>query len=173
MLKRSRSILAVPCALLVLVSFTNGCGVYSFSGSALSSKVETVTVQRFPNNADLVNPNLSQLFTQKLRRKILQDTNLDLVDQGGDLVFSGSITKYKVSVETVQRGQQATSSELNISIKTQYKNKFDKKKSFNKTFSASQIIDQNESLRAVEDQKVEKITDQIIQSIFNDSINNW
>lgn len=173
MFERWRSILALPCSLLVLVSFTSGCGVYSFSGSALSSKVETVTVQRFPNNAELINPNLSQLFTQKLRRKILQDTNLDLVDQGGDLVFSGSITKYKVSVETVQRGQQATSSELNISIKTQYRNKYDEKKSFTKTFSASRDINQNKSLSEVEDQKVDKITDQIIQSIFNDSINNW
>lgn len=173
MLERLRSFLALPSALLIVTSLNSGCGVYSFSGSALSSKVETVTVQRFPNNADLVNPNLSQLFTQKLRQKILQDTNLDLVDQGGDLVFSGTITKYDVSVETVQRGQQATSSELNISIKTQYENEYAKKKSFDKTFSAGRIIEQNESLNQVEDQLVEEITDQIIQDIFNQSINNW
>lgn len=150
-----------------------GCGTYSFSGAALSDKVETVTVERFPNNADLVNPNLSQLFTQKLRKKLLQDTNLELVDQGGDLVFSGSIEQYKVSVETVERGQQATSSELTIGIKTQYKNRFDEAKSFDRTFSNGRVIDQNQTLNQVEDRLVEDITDNIIQEIFNESINNW
>ncbi len=163
----------LPLCLGVLLGLNSGCGPYSFSGSALSSQVETVTVERFPNNADLVNPNLSQLFTQKLRQKILQDTNLDLVDKGGDLVFSGSIEKYEVSLETVQRGQQATSSELTIGIKTRYKNRFDKKKSFNRMFSTGRVFSQNQTLNQVEDQLVDEITDQIIQDIFNQSINNW
>lgn len=149
------------------------CGVYSFSGAAISSEVETVTVERFPNNADLVNPNLSQFFTQKLRQKILQDTNLELVEQGGDLVFSGSIEKYKVTAETIESGQQATSSELTIGIRTKYQNKVDNKKNFNDLITSGRTFGQNESLNQVEEELVDQITDNIIRDIFNKSINNW
>ena len=173
MLRMLRPCLFSFISLVLLAGVMQGCGVYSFSGAALSPEVETVTVQRFPNNADLVNPELSQLFTQKLRQKLLQDTNLELVEQGGDIVFSGTIERYNVSAEVVQRGQQASKSELSIGIKTQYKNKVDQKSSFDQLFSSNRTFDQSESLSQVEDELVEEITDNIIQNIFNESINDW
>lgn len=173
MQSRAPGKIVVLSALIPMVFWLTGCGVYSFSGAALSSEVETVTVQRFPNNADLVNPDLSQLFTQKLRQKILQDTNLELVDQGGDLVFSGNIQSYKVSAAVVRRGQQATTSELTIGIKTNYENRVDPKSNFDQVFSSGETFDQSRRLNEVEDELVDDITDNIIRDIFNQSVNNW
>ena len=173
MIARAKLQLVSLLGLLSIACVFKGCGLYSFSGAALSSEVETVTVRRFPNNADLVNPELSQLFTQKLRQKLLQDTNLELVEQGGDLVFSGTIERYQVAAEVVQRGQQASKSELSIGISTKYQNKMDQKSGFDQMFSSNRTFDQSQTLNQVEGQLVEEITDNIIQDIFNQSINDW
>ena len=150
-----------------------GCGVYSFSGTALSSEVKTVSIETFPNNANLVVPTLSQTFTEKLRQKFLEDTNLELVEQGGDLVFSGEITRYEVSPEVIQGGQQASLSKLTIAIRTKYDNNVNADNNFDRSFSHYETFRQSQSLDQVEDRLIREITDKIIQDIFNQSVNNW
>ena len=61
----------VGVGVLLMIFLFSNCGIYSFSGASLDSKDETVTVKFFPNRASLVNPNLSQLFTEELKDRCL------------------------------------------------------------------------------------------------------
>ena len=83
--------------IFVLIFFIEGCKVsYSFSGASISPEVKSVTVKYFPNRARIVNPALSQEFTDALMDKIKAQTNLFFVEDG-DVSFEGEITDYKTS----------------------------------------------------------------------------
>ncbi len=159
--------------LLIIPLSIGGCGTYSFSGAAISEEVKTVTIQNFPNNADLVVPTLSQTFTEKLKQKFLRDTRLELVSQGGDLVFSGSITRYDVSPEVVQDDRKENLSKLAITIQTKYTNKVNPDQNFEQAFTQDERFESNKSLSSIEDQLIQNITDRITENIFNKSVNNW
>lgn len=151
----------------------NGCGPYSFSGTSISSEVETVTIENFPNKASLVEPTLSQTFTQKLRDRFLRDTRLKQVENNGDLHFSGHITRYNVSSEGIQSNERAGRSRLSIEVKVNYRNAVNEDDNFEQTFSAYETFDSGTQLSAVQDQLIDDITDQLIQDIFNATVNNW
>jgi anaerobic selenocysteine-containing dehydrogenase len=44
----------------------SGCGVYSFTGASIPAEAKTISIQYFPNNASMVEPTLSQAFTDAL-----------------------------------------------------------------------------------------------------------
>ena len=82
---------------LFIIGLLTACGGgYSFTGADVGD-AQTVTVEFFPNNADLVNPQLSQTFTEKLRDNFVQQTPLELNQSGGDLLFQGTITDYVIT----------------------------------------------------------------------------
>lgn len=158
---------------LGLVLILNGCGAYSFSGAAISSDVESVTIENFPNQASLREPTLSQTFTQKLRDRFLRDTRLKQVDNNGDLHFSGHITRYSVSSEGIQSNERAGRTRLTIEVKVNYRNALNEDENFEQTFSAYENFSSDQQLSAVQGRLIDDITDQIIQDIFNATVNNW
>ena len=50
---------------------------YSFTGANISPQVKTYSVYYFPNRARLINPTLSQSFTEALREKLQRQTSLN------------------------------------------------------------------------------------------------
>ena len=81
---------------IVLAAFLSACGFYSFTGASISPDVKTVVVQYFPNRAATIQPTLSQVFTERLKDYFLEQSNLSLEADVGDLNFSGEIVKYEV-----------------------------------------------------------------------------
>ena len=77
-------IVAYSLVLLSVVTFLSCKGGYSFTGGDVG-EAELYSVYMFPNQAPLVNPNLSIEFTENLKQEILQQTPLQLVERGGDL----------------------------------------------------------------------------------------
>ena len=65
------------------------CGIYSFSGASIPAEAKTVSVQYFPNNAQLVNPLLSNTITNALNDMFVNQTTLQSVAQNGDLALEG------------------------------------------------------------------------------------
>ena len=65
-------------SLLLLTSCfaITGCDVYSFTGASISPEIKTISIASFPNQASLVQPSLSQVFTEKLKDKFVSQTNL-------------------------------------------------------------------------------------------------
>ena len=76
--------------LIVLLSFClHSCGIYTFSGASIPAEAKTVSVQYFPNNAQLVNPLLSNTLTNALNDMFVNQTTLQSVAQNGDLALEG------------------------------------------------------------------------------------
>ncbi|MGI8893850.1 MAG: LptE family protein [Bacteroidia bacterium] len=161
----------IPLFLIAIV-FT-GCNVYSFTGASISPEVKTVAIQYFPNNAPIVNPNLSSAFTEKLKDKFVSQTNLNLVDSPGDLNFSGAITGYSTQPIAIQENETAALNRLTITINVKFVNLKDPRQDFESNFSRYSDYNAQESLTSVEDELVNLINEQLVDDIFNRAVINW
>ena len=63
----------------------------SLTGSSIDARAKTVYIQTFRNNSTLVNPTLSQQFTNALKDRIQGQTPLTIVDSksNGDYSLEG------------------------------------------------------------------------------------
>src|SRR4029453_15181151 len=91
------------CGLFMLT----GCGVYSFTGASISPEIKSVSIAYFQNRATIIQPSLSQVFTEKMKDKFVSQTNLTLVTNYGDLQFDGQITDYTTQPIAIQGNEQA------------------------------------------------------------------
>lgn len=167
------SILILFSALFLSVVIT-ACKVsYSFTGASIAPSVKTFTVDFFPNRARLVNPNLSQQFTEGLQDKLIKQTSLNQIQDGGDLEFSGQITDYEVRPMNIQEGDLAAQNRLTVTVKVKYTNNKDHEQDWEKTFTAYEDFDSNSSLSTVEERLVPEIIKKLTDDVFNASIANW
>lgn len=146
---------------------------YSFTGAVPMVGVKTFSVDYFPNRAKLVNPNLSQQFTDALQDKIMKQTSYNLIPENGDLEFSGQITDYDVKPMNIQKGDLAAQNRLTVGVKVKFTNNKYHEQDWEKSFSAYEDFDSNSSLGDVENQLVEEINKKLTDDIFNASIANW
>ena len=161
-------------AYLCLGLFLSSCTVnYSFTGSALPPETKTVFVGYFRNIAPLVNPRLSDQFTEALKDKLASETRLRLTNGTADLQFEGEITNYEQSYLGVTAQETASQNKLTITIKVRYTNNKEPLKSFEKDFSSSANFDATKSINQIEDILVKQITDDILNQIFKATVNDW
>ena len=149
---------------------------YSFTGASIASNVKTFSVYYFPNRAKLVNPNLSQQFTQGqdgLENKLIKQTSLNQIKENGDLEFSGQITEYDVKPMNIVQGDLAAQNRLTISVKVKFTNNKDHEQDWEKTFTQYEDFDSNRSLTDVEDALASAIIKKLVDDIFNASVANW
>jgi len=158
----------------VLIVLLPACKMsYSFTGANLSPQVKTYTVYYFPNRARLVNPTLSQTFTEDLREKLRRQTSLNELQENGDIEFEGQITGYEVRPMSIQKDDLAAKNRLTISVKLKYTNSKSPEENFDKNFSAYEDYDSNQSLSDVEDELTRLIVIKLTEDIFNATIANW
>ena len=74
--------------------FFISCGIYSFTGSSIPIGAKTFQVNYFENMAgnrpgSTVEPGLDRDFTVALQDYILNQSNLNLVNEDGDLIYEG------------------------------------------------------------------------------------
>lgn len=145
----------------------------SLSGATIPPEAKTISVAFFTNNASLAPPSLSQIFTEKLRDVVSQQTNLALMKQNGDLAFEGSIVDYNVAPVAIQATDKAGSNRLTIAVSVKYFNKFDETKNFEQTFSRFADYPSDASLSTKESELITEINRQLTEDIFNKAFNNW
>lgn len=146
---------------------------YSFTGANLSPAVKTFTVYYFPNRAKLINPTLSQSFTEKLREKLERQTSLNELSENGDLEYEGQITGYDFRPMAVQKDDLSAKTRLTVTLKLKYTNHKSPDDNFEQTFSAFEDFDSNQPISAVEDDLTNEIIDKLTEDIFNATIANW
>jgi len=160
----------------LLVSTTLlGCGAYSFTGADIDyTTTKTYQVNFFQNNAPIVEPGLDREFTIQLQDLILNQTSLDLVTNGGDLIYEGEIVEYYIAPITATSQNNAAQNRLTISINIRFINTKDAEKDLERRFSfyydyagSSQLTGSN-----LED-AVNTIFERISQDIFNTTLANW
>ena len=149
------------------------CGIYSFTGASIPPEVKTISIQYFSNNAPLIQPTLSQSFTDALKDKFTNQTNLTLINRGGDINIEGSVTNYSVSPVAIQSSDMAALNRLTITVSVKFTNNIDEKQNFETTFSRYADYSSSESLSSVEESLIKQIDDELIEDIFNKSVVNW
>ena len=163
------------CCLVVLLSccLFSGCGIYTFSGASIPAEAKTVSVQYFPNNAQLVNPLLSNALTNALNDMFVNQTTLQSVAQNGDLALEGEITGYSTAPIAITGNQTAAMNRLTVTVNVRFTNKYDESKDFEQRFSQYQDYPSSQDLNAVQDVLVEQIIEDLCQDIFNKAVVNW
>ena len=127
-MKKSIITLFYSLSIILLI----GCGAYSFTGGN-TGDAKTIQIDFFPNQAPLVEPSLSQRFTQDLQDLFTRQTNLTLVRAGGDLRFEGEIIDYRItpmSATSSQGSQTAAQNRLTIVVNVRYTNRLEEKDDF-------------------------------------------
>lgn len=159
--------------LLISVTIFSACGIYSFTGGN-TGDAKTIQVDFFPNQAPIVEPALTQRFTNDLQDLFTRQTNLTLTTNNGDLYFSGEITDYKVMPMSGTSNQTAAQNRLTVTVNVRFVNKLIPKDDFEKTFSFYDDFDANAQLTGgVLESAMDKIIERITQDIFNASVAKW
>jgi hypothetical protein len=149
------------------------CGIYSFTGASIPTEAKTVSVQYFSNKSATVQPTLSQVFTERLKDVFVEQTNLTLSENEGDLAFSGHISKYQIKPMAIKADETAGQNRLTISVKVTYQNSFDAKSSFEETFSRYRDYESSQNISDIESTLIEEITNELSEDIFNKAFVNW
>ncbi len=177
MLKVKTIVKRVFIFIVVVTAFSlavQSCKIsYSFTGANLSPAVKTYSVYYFPNRARLINPTLSQNFTEGLREKLQRQTSLNELQEDGDLEFEGQITGYEVRPMSIQKDDLAAKNRLTVSIKLKYSNNKSPEENFERSFSAYEDYDSNLTISDIEDELSELIITKLTDDIFNATIANW
>jgi len=157
---------------LALTFICHGCGFYSFSGASIPAEAKTVSVDYFPNHAQLINPLLSDNLTNALRDAMTNQTTLDMVESDGDLAFEGEITDYRTSPAAIT-GQTAAMNRLTITVKVRFSNRIDETKDFEQSFSRYEDYPSDQELTSVQEALTSTIVEQLVEDIFNKALVNW
>ena len=159
--------------LIVTTTFVS-CGFYSFTGASVPAGTKTYQVNRFENNALLVEPGLERDFKLALEDLIQNQTNLNLVTSNADLVYEGEITDYRISPTTATSQNTAAQNRLTISVKVRFFNRKKEDDDLEQTFSF--FYDYPGSSQLIGAQKAtahEEIFERLTQDIFNATLAKW
>ena len=156
-------------ALFLLLS----CKYYNFTGAgAIDAK--TYQVNYFQNTADLVEPGIERTFTIALQEIIQNQTSLNLIAQGGDLLYEGEITEYRITPMTATADQRAAQNRLTISVLVRFSNRKKEEDDFEKRFSFYHDYPANEQMTGSRlTTALDEIFERITQDIFNESLAKW
>ena len=166
-------------ALLLIAAgclINTGCRMsVSLTGSSIDARAKTVYIQTFRNNATLVNPTLSQQFTNALKDRIQSQTPLTIVDNKsqGDYSLEGSITGYSIRPVAIQGDETAAMNRLTITVSVSFTNKFDETQNFDQSFSRYADYSSTQNFTSVESALVEQINEALTEDIFNKAFVNW
>ncbi len=158
----------------ITLTTLSGCGIYSFTGANVSADVKTFQVNYFQNNAEVVEPGIERTFTRRLQDLIQNQTNLSLTNTGGDLVYEGEITQYRVTPMTATANQRAAQNRLTITVNVRFTNRKKEEDNFEKPFSFYYDYDANKILSGGDlNIALDEIFERITQDIFNASLAKW
>jgi hypothetical protein len=164
----------VAAVFIIIASASQSCKVsYSLTGATINPQIKTFSIQYFDNRAPVVQPQLSQLFTEALRLKIQGQTNLNLIAGYGDVDFSGEIKNYETRPQAITGAETAALNRLTVTVRVKYTNEIEPEKSFDTSFSRFEDYDSSKDLSSVEEDLIKLIIEQLMEDIFNKAFVNW
>lgn len=160
--------------LILIIAFGfNSCSVYNFTGTG-KIDAKTFQVNYFQNNAAIIEPGIERTFTLELQDIIQNQTNLNLTNSGGDLVYEGEIVDYRITPMTATADQRAAQNRLTIGVNVRFTNKnkeadnFEKKFTFYFDYSGTDQLIGSKLTEALD-----AIFERITQDVFNESLAKW
>lgn len=148
---------------------------YKFNGATIDyTRIKTVTIEDFPNQAPLVYPPLSQMFSERLREQFRRNTRLEPVDANGDLILEGAIVGYELTPMAMQEDALSAMTRFTITVRVSYTNMVEEKKSFSaRTFTSSQEFDSNNLFSDIQEGLANELIDDLVKQIFNATVEDW
>jgi len=171
----TRKLTVLTAVVLFTIIPLTGCkSKYTLSGDNIPENIKTFEVKSFQNTADIVEPGIERIFTTNLQDRIKDNTRLTLTGSGGDLVYEGEITEYRVTPMTATANQRASQNRLTISVMVRFTNKKKEDDDFEKRFSFYYDYTGNELPSGqIKSAALEEIFERITQDIFNESLAKW
>jgi hypothetical protein len=159
---------------LTLTLGLSSCGVYSFSGAALSPSVKTISISNFGDRSGTGPASLAQTFTNKARQYFQSNSTLTMVPSSGDLQMEGNIVGYTYTPIAATGADQAAKTRLTITVQLKYSNLKEPDQDFDQQFSSFLDYDQRQNLTpTLENSYIETISNQILLDIYQKSVANW
>lgn len=158
-----------------LVVMLSACTIsYKFNGASIDyTKVKSISIKDFPNQAPLVYAPLAQLFTEELKDIYVRQTRLNMVRENGDLDLEGEITGYDLTQLAVKENAFASQSKLTITVRVRYSNRTKPEEDFEQSFSAYREFENTQLLQDVQDQLCSEMVEEIADQIYNATVANW
>ena len=163
---------------LLLVLTSQSCGIYSFTGASIPPGVTTFQVNFFENLAgnrpgSTVEPGLDNDFTNALQDLIMNQTNLNLVSQDGQLIYEGEINEYSVTPMSATSQNTAAQNRLKMTVAFRFFNIKKEEDDYKKNYSFFYDFPAELQVYDIIDSAHKEIFDRITQDIFNDTLAKW
>lgn len=165
-----RNLLVCLCLLIA-----TACSIsYKFNGASIDyTKVKTIMISDFTNQASYVNPTLAPEFTEELKDIYIRQTRLEQVTSNGDLALEGEVTGYDFTPMAVKEDALASQTRLTITVRVRYMNNTNPDEDFEQSFSAYREFDSNLMVQQVESSLCAEIIEEIVDQIYNATVANW
>jgi Lipopolysaccharide-assembly len=169
---------AIPAAYSWLLAALLFSSCYTFKDISIPPEVKTVKVNFFENKARIINPQLSQKLTDRLRQKVVGQTRLSQTNSDeAHYDVSGYISDYNVSTSGISQGSggrsQSSINRLNVSVHLVFKNRLDETKNFEADLSRNVDFPATQSLSQAEASITDDIVKNLVDEIFNRIFSNW
>ena len=161
-------------ALLALLIASSCTVSYKFNGASIDySKVKTIAIADFPNNAPLVYDMMMTQFNEELKDIFAKQTRLSQVWVNGDLNIEGEITDYALTPLSVGSDALAAETRLSMTVNVRFTNNTNHDEDFETRFSANRTFQNTQTLNDVQEQLVGEMIEEIVDQIFNATVANW
>jgi hypothetical protein len=162
----------------MLIILVQACGIYSFTGASIPAGTETFQVNYFENIAgnrpgSTIEPGLDRDFTLALQDILINQTNLNLTNTNGDLVFEGEIVEYGITPMSATAQNTAAQNRLTITVNVRYFNVKREEDNYETRFSFYYDYPAEQQLYDIKDTAHGEIFERITQDIFNASLAKW
>lgn len=163
------------CCLLSLMPLLLSCKVsYAFNGASIDyTKTKTIQIDNFPIRSTYVWAPMQSIFQNRLTDIFAQQTKLQQVKRGGDLVLSGEITGFDQYNKGISSDGYSSQVQLKMTVNVRFTNTKKPSEDFEQQFSATAEYDATQQLVAVQEELVTQMVKDITDQIFNATVANW
>ncbi len=169
----NRSGMILALLVLVLVTGTTGCGVYSASSGRVDENIKRVYVDYFENLT--AQPNIGVDLTDAVISAIQLDNTLKVVPQeSADSILSGRVTQYSLQEAFARQDLTVTEYKVAITVVLTFKIKSTDKALFeNKKFSGTGNYVLNDPQGTTEATARAEAAQEIVRDILAQVVEDW
>lgn len=165
--------------IIFILSVVMLSGCYTFKNASIPAGLKTVEVPLFENIAPLVDPTLSNTFTEDFKERIRTQSKLSISKNDAQAKFEGKITDYDIKPISIQDNARpiAGANRLTITVMVKYtvNLKGSEKQSFpEQAFTAyTDFSLAGQSLASQQKELNKKVIVQLTENIFNKAFAQW
>lgn len=169
----SAQMLILPLFIIFAVTNFVGCCVYSFTGASVPKHIKNISISPAIDRSGSGVSNLSELFTNKLTQKFIDDNTLRVANKANaDASLDCTITSLIDVPSVVAAGENVTTRRITITVQAIYKDLVKRKTIFDKSFSNYGDYPATGSL-SERQSAIETAIDRITDDILLDTVSGW